>query len=304
MLETAAPETGNVAKMATPKKVSDSECAVCYNHRMQRRDFVLAGAAGAADLSAQPSQSAQRPKQSPDADTAAGRQYFLLRWCYMQSGPQVDRTSEFLSAAYLPAAKRAGAVSLGFFSPVIAPRSPFILVHETYPSLSAFESAQQRLAEDKAFQSALAAYDVIGDPAYLRLESCLLRAFPSIPALTPGSADPRRPARIFELRTYESPSEKAGRRKIQMFEDGEAAIFRRLGMAPVFFGRAMIGANLPSLTYMLAYEDLAARDRLWKAFGADPEWRKLRAQPGLSDAEIVSNISNQILRPLPFSEIR
>jgi hypothetical protein len=30
----------------------------------------------------------------------------------------------------------------------------------------------------------------------------------------------------------------------------------------------------------------------------------LRAQPGLSDAEIVSNISNAILRPLPFSPIR
>ena len=55
---------------------------------------------------------------------------------------------------------------------------------------------------------------------------------------------------------------------------------------------------------MLSYEDLASRDRLWKAFGADPEWQKLRAQPGLSDAEIVSNISNQILRPLNFSEIR
>jgi len=89
-----------------------------------------------------------------------------------------------------------------------------------------------------------------------------------------------------------------------MFEDGEAGVFRRLGMAPLFFGQGIIGANLPSLTYMLSYEDLASRDRLWKAFGADPEWQKLRAQPGLSDAEIVSNISNRILRPLAFSEIR
>ena len=105
------------------------------------------------------------------------------------------------------------------------------------------------------------------------------------------------------MRTYESPSEKAGRRKIKMFEDGEAGIFRRLGMSR-FFGQGIIGASLPSLTYMLSYEDLASRDRLWKAFGADPEWQKLRIQPGLSDAEIVSNISNQILRPLNFSEIR
>jgi hypothetical protein len=55
---------------------------------------------------------------------------------------------------------------------------------------------------------------------------------------------------------------------------------------------------------MLGYDDLAARDKLWRAFGSDPEWQKLRSQPGYSDAEIVSNISNTILRPLPFSMIR
>jgi hypothetical protein len=55
---------------------------------------------------------------------------------------------------------------------------------------------------------------------------------------------------------------------------------------------------------MLSFDDLASRERLWRAFGSDPEWQKLRAQPGLSDAEIVSNISNAILRPLAFSPIR
>lgn len=165
------------------------------------------------------------------------------------------------------------------------------------------ESAEDRMLADNVFQSAAAAYDNSGNPAYIRIETTLLRAFPRIPELTPPAANPKS-ARIFELRTYESPNETAGRRKIGMFEDAEAAIFRRLGMAPVFFGQAIAGVDLPSLTYMLSFDDLASRERLWKAFGADPEWQKLRAQPGLSDAEIVSNISNEILHPLPFSEIR
>jgi hypothetical protein len=55
---------------------------------------------------------------------------------------------------------------------------------------------------------------------------------------------------------------------------------------------------------MLAYDDLAARDKAWSAFSADPAWQKLRATPGLSDAEIVNNVSNAILRPLAFSPIR
>jgi hypothetical protein len=55
---------------------------------------------------------------------------------------------------------------------------------------------------------------------------------------------------------------------------------------------------------MLAFDDLSHREQAWKAFAGDPEWQKLRATPGLSDAEIVSNISSAILRPLPFSPIR
>jgi len=259
---------------------------------MRRRNFVAATAA----LSVAVAQ--------PSAESPAHNHYFLLRWYFMRSGPQVDRTTKFLSGAYLPAAKRAGAKKMGFFSPVIGERSPFILAMAVYPSLSALESSDAGMAADKDFQGAVDAYDVIGDPAYVRIESELLRAFDGFPDLTAPPDDGKRAARVFEMRTYESPSEKAGRRKIKMFEDGEAGIFRRLGMAPVFFGKGMIGANLPSLTYVLSFDDLASRERLWKAFGADPEWQKLRAQPGLSDAEIVSNISNQMLRPLNFSEIR
>lgn len=109
---------------------------------------------------------------------------------------------------------------------------------------------------------------------------------------------------IFELRTYESNNAATLQTKLGMFNSGEIRIFQRLGMNPVFFGEALVGSRLPPVTYMLAFEDLAARDRLWKAFGADPEWQKLRATPGYSDAEIVSNISNTILRPAPISDIR
>jgi hypothetical protein len=136
------------------------------------------------------------------------------------------------------------------------------------------------------------------------MESTLLRAFNGMPALEVPASDGKRAARIFEMRTYESVNEKASRRKIKMFEDGEIAIFRRLGMTPVFFAQTLVGRNMPSLTYMLTFDDLASRERLWGKFGSDPEWQKLRAQPGLSDAEIVSNISNSILRPLAFSPIR
>ena len=91
---------------------------------------------------------------------------------------------------------------------------------------------------------------------------------------------------------------------MNMFDIGEIAIFRRNGLLPVFFGETLVGSRLPNLIYMVAYDNMAARDKAWGAFGGDPEWKKLRSQPGLSDPEIVSNISNSILRGLPFSPIR
>ena len=142
------------------------------------------------------------------------------------------------------------------------------------------------------------------DSIVREMENTLLRAFDSMPQIVvPPSEDGRTP-RVFELRTYESHSAKAGKRKARMFDEGEMAIFKRLGMSPVFFGEAIVGRDLPHLTYMLAFDDLAHREKAWRAFGADPEWQKLRATPGLSDPEIVSNISNAILRPLPFSPIK
>jgi hypothetical protein len=106
------------------------------------------------------------------------------------------------------------------------------------------------------------------------------------------------------LRCYESNNATTLARKIKMFESGEIGIFQRLGMRPVFFAETIVGARMPNLVYMLSYDDLASREKLWKAFGADPEWQKMRSAPGNSDAEIVSNISNSLLQPLPFSPVR
>jgi hypothetical protein len=60
---------------------------------------------------------------------------------------------------------------------------------------------------------------------------------------------------------------------------------------------------MPSLTYMLVYENLAARERNWAAFSSDAEWKKVSSTPGFSDADIVSNITSIYLRPAAYSQI-
>ncbi len=229
---------------------------------------------------------------------------FELRYIRMRNGSQVQRTQEFLGKHFLPAARRAGVGPMGFFSNVIGQESPTIICLLSFPSMEAMGASLEKMDADKEFAGAFDEYNSSPELSYIRMESSLLRGFDSVPVVEVPPAREGRGGRVFELRTYESPNMKTLKRKMGMFDNGEVAIFRRTGLLPVFFGETLIGSRLPNLTYMVAFDDMAARDKAWGAFGGDPEWKKLRSQPGLSDPEIVSNISNSILRGLPFSPIR
>ncbi len=55
---------------------------------------------------------------------------------------------------------------------------------------------------------------------------------------------------------------------------------------------------MPSLTYMLTFADVADLNKKWAVFGSDPAWKELSRQPGNTDPEIVSNISNLVSEPV------
>jgi hypothetical protein len=241
----------------------------------------------------------------PLAAAPASRSILELRWFHMRTNAdnQMQRTTEFLRAA-APVLKRSGASQLGFFGSVIADGSPFILSLSAFPGLAAMEAAREKEMADKDYIQARDAYNGMSGLGFERMESSLLRCFEGMPQVEPPPVEGSSAPRVFELRMYESNNSFTLARKIKMFNEGEIGIFKRLGMRPVFYGETLIGARMPNLVYMLGFDNLAAREKLWQAFGADPEWQKLRAQPGFSDTENVSNISNSILRPLAFSDIR
>jgi NIPSNAP len=234
------------------------------------------------------------------ADSTKPNQYYEMQYFHMKNGPQGQRTNDFFAKYYVPAISKLGMPPVCFFNPVIGAQSPYLLMLISHPNLASVETLNERLDTDREYRKGLDSY-LGGEPPYNRREVSLLRAFDSMPVLQvpPGHRD-----HLFEIRTYESNTSITLQRKIKMFGDGEIAIFKRLGMNPVFFGQTRFGPNVPNLTYMLAYDDLAHRESVWKKFGSDPEWQKLRNMPGLSDAEIVSNISNSILRPTAYSQVK
>jgi len=215
---------------------------------------------------------------------------------------QGQRVAEYLEHGLAPALSRAGARLDGAFSNVVGPESPSYTTLTQFASLNAMQDVLVKLSGDEEHRHMLEKLGAGTGLPFVRVESSLLRSFDGMPEpATSGSAGGA--ARIFELRTYESQSFLTLARKVRMFNTGEMQIFQRLGFRPVFFGETIVGSRQPNLTYMLSYDDLAMRDRLWKAFVSDPEWKKLSSRPELKDAEIVANISNAILAPLKFSPI-
>jgi hypothetical protein len=270
---------------------------------MTRRDFLTAsaavGLAAATPLSSFAKEKAEAQEKKP-------LEYYELRKYLLKPGAQAQRLDDYLHNAALPAMKKMGIGSVGVFNVVNGQDNPVTYVLITHKSPESAVSVSARLSADKAFQKAADEYLSAppSDPNYIRMESTLLSAFEGMPRIElPLDGAKENKPRIFELRTYESHSERAGRKKIEMFNNGEIAIFRRNNLKPVFFGKTIFGTKMPSLTYMLVFDDMDSRAKSWGAFVADPDWKKLSQTPGYTDKEIVSSISNVFLTPTPYSEI-
>lgn len=202
----------------------------------------------------------------PPSQTPATREFYELRRYHLSNGPQPALAEAFFTKAVI--------------------------------------TADLRLANDQEFLAA--AHPFWAAPAtappFLRVESSLLLAFEGWPKLIPPKQGTTG-KRLFQLRTYESPSPAAHIRKVEMFNHGEFDIFAKSGFGQVFYGDTLIGAHLPNLTYLLVFNDQADLDACWNRFRTDPAWARLSHDPRYSYEEIVSNITNLILSPLPCSQI-
>jgi hypothetical protein len=259
---------------------------------MNRRNFMTAALAGLATSKA--------PAASGSPATASSRQFFELRQYYLRTGSNKGRVGKFFREAGIAALNRIGVNPVGVFETMYGPNQPTLYVLMVHPSLDSVLNASARLLADEELRAKGAAFidASLSDPGYVRYESSLLAAFSHMPQIAPPAFEKR----IFELRIYESHGLKAAKKKIEMFnEGGEIAIFQKTGLNPVFFGETIIGRQQPNLTYMLAFEDLADRDRRWQVFREHPDWQKLRRDPAYRDT--VSNITDIILRPTSYSQV-
>jgi NIPSNAP len=267
---------------------------------MERRAFLAASTTAA--LVTPGGLAAADPGGTAGAPAGGSPLLLELRRYRLRNGPMASRFSAYAKEALVPALGRAGIGPVGAWNVALGADSPTLHLLVPHKDAESLLSLDARLAADAEYAKAAASFLALAptDLPYERCDSSLIGAVPTQPGIDkPAGAAP---GRIFELRTYHSPSEPAGRKKIEMFEaGGELAIFRRLGFHTVFFGKDLVGSGLPCLSYMLAFADAAAREKAWTAFRDDPEWLKLRDQP--QNADIVSAIDASVLRATDYSQI-
>jgi len=107
---------------------------------------------------------------------------------------------------------------------------------------------------------------------------------------------------IYELRIYRSVPGRLPA-LVHRFQDHTLRIWHKHGIRQFGFWTTLIGTRHRDLTYMLAWESLADREKRWNAFLADPEWISVVAESE-RDGQLVENISSQLLTPTGFSAVK
>jgi len=238
-------------------------------------------------------------------ETDEDRQYYQLKVYTFDNQKQVQVVDQYLENAFLPALKKVNMTNVGVFKSRLAESDSALLTYVLIPlkSLDQILAINNALEKDQEYLSAGREYlDASHNEApYRRIETTLLRAFSDMPLLKLPSYTNPRSERVYELRSYESATEKLYKNKVEMFNGGgEVKLFESLGFNAVFFADVIVGADMPNLMYMTTFDNLESRDAHWKTFGDSPGWKKMSQMPKY--ANNMSHADIFLLYPTEYSD--
>lgn len=267
---------------------------------MKRRKFLSAGAL----LGMTPVMSAKGLAKTFVQPETDGVQYFEWIRYHLHVGKKQGLVSDFYRDVAIPAFNRAGIKNIGVFNVKHGENNPTLHVIIPHPTLDSIVSLNDRILADENFLRDGNRFlnAPLSDMVFVSMEKTILRAFIKFPGIqVPPQIESKTP-RIYQVRRYEAPSLTALKRRVHMFNEGSIIdIFKKTGLQPVFFGETVAGNRMPSLMYMVAFDDMIAFNKTWDTFRADPAWAKLSNDPFY--AETISCINDWIWTAAPFSQI-
>lgn len=241
--------------------------------------------------------------------TAAGAEgeapaFYLLEQYFLKNGTQGARLATFLQAGRMEAAARLSVPGPRIvLEGLIAPHMPQVAVVTPYSSLEEMREGRAKLGADARYRAALAQWEAGDEAPYESYAEALLQAAPYAPPLELSTPAGKRP-RVFELRVYHSPTERQLAALHERFAGPEIQIFSRSGIHPVLYSSTLFGLQKPNLVYLTPFDDLAAREKAWAAFSADPQWVKVRAESVAKHGQISSISQISLYKAAAYSPVR
>lgn len=240
------------------------------------------------------------------AQASKKREFYEIKIYTIKSVEQEKTLDAYLKDAFIPAMHRQGIKNIGVFKPreTTEDFGKKIYVFTPLKSQSQILDISKSLDNDAAYQNAGKDYidAKFDNKPYERFETIILQAFTENPQMmVPNFAGPKKD-RVYELRSYEGPTEKYYLNKVKMFNTGgEVKLFKSLGFNAVFYGEVVTGSHMPNLMYMTTFENQVSRDEHWKAFSASPIWTALKSDPQYSNN--TSKNTQYFLFPTDYSDI-
>jgi hypothetical protein len=231
--------------------------------------------------------------------------YFELKVYHYSNGTQENIINNFIKNDLFAYLHNCGIKNIGVFTAIANDTAIDKRIYVLIPfnSLKQWNKYSTRNANDPPINSSSKYTNAVNDsPAYSRIETIFLRGFKRMPYVSLPKLKTPINERVYELRSYESASEKLHVNKVHMFnEGGEIEIFSRLGFNAVFYASVIHGAKMPNLMYMTSFDNIKAREEHWSEFSKDAAWKELSAkkeyQKNVSKSEIT------FLRPTSYSEL-
>ena len=256
---------------------------------MVRRSFLQALGTLGASAGAAP---------NPDEKT----RFYTLETFFMKNGDQAGRLNDFISQVFLPAARKVHAGPKIFLEALVAAHMPQFLTVMGFAEASEALSIWTKLHQQEGYSKAVERWEIEPNAPYEHTSLTLLEAADYSPEIR--IAEPAKAPRIFELRVYHSPTWRQLTALHERFSGPEIRIFHRCGIHPLFYASTVFGTNLPNLTYLIPFDDLAAREKAWNTFAGDAEWLKVRKESTEKHGQIASVIQVSLFRATPYSPIR
>ena len=238
------------------------------------------------------------------ASAAAERRtrIYALEQFNLKAGTQLPRLHEFFGQSLLPAMKRLHNGTQIYLEAVIAAHTPQLAVIHGFTSLEEMWGVHTKIAADESLTKKMEALESAAEPPFETLDTSLLEAADYSPEIEPGADNA--PSRVFELRIYHSPTWRQLGALHERFRGPEIKIFHRVGIHPVLYSSTLAGQNMPNLTYLIPFADLAAREKAWAAFNADAEWQKVRKESIDKNGQIASVIQVSLYKAASYSPVK